>query len=651
MTTRRDWLRLFGLYLGLFLVATFIFSVPFFKNINNLLVDKLQGQINPRPEIVLVAIDDRSLQSIGAWEWNRDIFARSLANISNSNPVVVGIDVLFLEGREGDEELKNFLDNTKTKIVFSSKLVDGDVLKPINSFISADHGYVNFDPDEDGIIRKTTAFAQINDTCELSFTLSILKNYFRLSDNSNLCQDTINIRKNSYKTLDNNELIFSYSKEKFTRISFVDVYNGEFDPEFFKDKIVLIGSTALDLRSNLNDNFTSVFGETIPGVEIHANVVNSYLENAFLYPINELNILLIIFAIGCILLFLFKKIKNSIIDFSIFLITLIVLNISGFVLFEFGNIFPFVLVNLLVITTYVYSIVFKYYTQNIESNFVKKAFGQYINPQLLGQMLETPGLLKLGGETKKMTVLFSDIRGFTTISEGLTPATLINMLNDYLEFMSDIIIKKKGTIDKYIGDAIMAIWNAPIDDNEHENNAVNAALNMVDSVDEFNKIHKDNYPEINIGIGLNTGDMVVGNVGGEKRFDYTVLGDNVNLGARLEGLTKKYGVVLIVTEQTKEGTSDETVIFRMIDEVKVKGKTSAVKIFQPLRNNEENINLKDDFEKGFDLYQKGEFEKAIKLLESLKDKDPVSRMIIDRVKNLTDEQKGSWKGVWVWDEK
>ena len=633
-----------------FLFAILLFSSAFFQTINNLLTDQLQGQIEPREEIVIVAIDDRSLQSIGAWEWNRDIFAKAMTNISNADPIVIGIDVLFLENREGDNELQQYLETTKTKVVFSSKLVDEDILNPVEEFKAADTGFVNFNPDSDGIIRKNSSFTLKDEKCELSFALSIVKNYFRITDTESLCKNPITVRKNEYKLIENNDLVFSYSKNQFKKISFVDVYNNNFDENFFKDKIVLIGSTALDLRSNLNDNFTDVFGETTPGVVIHANVVNSFLNNSFLYPIDRTLAILILFLVLNILLLVFKRIKNSFVDFAIYFVCLIIVNLFGIVLFEFNKIFPFLLINLLLTTTYLYSVIFKYYTQGVESAFVKKAFGQYINPLLLGQILEKPELLKLGGETKEMTVLFSDIRSFTTISEGLTPETLIQMLNDYLEYMSDIIIKNKGTIDKYIGDAIMAIWSAPIHDDSHEENAVKAALEMLDSVANFNKIHADEYPKINIGVGLNTGKMVVGNVGGAKRFDYTVLGDNVNLGSRLEGLTKKYGIGLIVTKPTKNGVKDDSVIFRIIDEVKVKGKNKPVKIYQPIWNNATNKAMFDRFEGAFQKYQEGNFDEAVKVLKELKN-DSVSQMYLDRIKNLTKEQKEDWNGVWTWEEK
>lgn len=280
-------------------------------------------------------------------------------------------------------------------------------------------------------------------------------------------------------------------------------------------------------------------------------------------------------------------------------------------------------------------------------------------------LLENSDKLKLGGETRNMTVMFSDIRSFTTISESLTPKQLIDMLNDYLGYMTDIILKNVGTVDKYIGDAIMAFWNAPLDDENHAANAINTALNMRDQLHKFGEMHPE-YPEIKIGIGLNTGDMTVGNVGGEARFDYTVLGDNVNLGSRLEGLTKKYGVTVIVSESTKNSYEEIYKLrrqdednnefndfkFRLLDDMKVKGKNEPVKIFEPFRTSEfESMKaVLEVYADGFAKYQAGDFEKAVKILEKNKD-DKASVLLIERIQTLIQNPPTDWHGIWKWEEK
>ncbi|KXK27630.1 MAG: Adenylate cyclase 1 [candidate division WS6 bacterium OLB20] len=278
-------------------------------------------------------------------------------------------------------------------------------------------------------------------------------------------------------------------------------------------------------------------------------------------------------------------------------------------------------------------------------------FYRYLNEPLLNILIEDTSRLSLGGESRDMSVLFSDIRGFTSISEKMSSRELITMVNDYLHFMTDIILSKNGTIDKYIGDAIMAFWNAPVDDAQHAINAVLAALTMQERLEIFNRDYPQ-YPEIAIGIGINSGDMTVGNVGGEQRFDYTVLGDNVNLGSRLEGLTKKYGVTCIVSESTKKAAEkqvhDDSVLFRLIDNVIVKGREKPIRIYQPLRNTPKNKQLLSDFSKAYDRYCSGDFTRAAKLLQIID--DPVARLYEERIREIG-EPPGDWTSVWEWTEK
>ena len=296
-----------------------------------------------------------------------------------------------------------------------------------------------------------------------------------------------------------------------------------------------------------------------------------------------------------------------------------------------------------------YSVAYKYIYSYLENLLIRRAFGQYVNSTLLEKIVENPDDLKLGGQKKEITVMFSDIRGFTTICEQLTPEQVIEITNLYLDEVTEIILNNNGTVDKYIGDAVMAFWNAPISDDNHRLNAVITAIEMQKQVISFNNKYKEKFPPIKIGIGLNTGEMVVGNVGSSKRFDYTLIGDEVNLGSRIEGLTKKYGVGIIATEAVVKGINDDKIIFRLLDEVIVKGKYKPVIIYEPMVTCEVNIKVKECYERGFRLYQKGEFSKAIKILDSISDIDFPSRLIIDRIEEVKKIEK--WDGVWKWTEK
>lgn len=636
---------------ALFSIITYlVLLLPLFKDINNLFIDPLLGESEIRKEIVIVGIDDKSLQDIGAWPWNRDIFANTLKNISNQEPAVVGLDVLLLESRAGDPNVQEFLSETETPIVFGSKILDDQtILRSVyDTSEGVESGFVNFNQDTDGKIRNTQVFQINNDKCEVSLGLALTAKYLKLNPDE-LCTNPVELRSNSYELGAGNQLQFSYSKAPFTTISFSDVFKNNIEEDLFKDKIVLIGSTALDVRSELNDNFTDIFGNSIPGVQIHANIVNSFLQNSFYKQLTLLESTIGYIVFAAIFIFLFLKSKKATLDFII-MITLQVANlIAALVSINFGIIVPFIPSALFILAIYIFSLSYRYLTKSRESQYVKTIFSRYLNKDLLNILLNNTDGLKLGGETRTMTVLFSDIRSFTTMSESLKPQELISLLNDYLGYMTSIVLRNKGTVDKYIGDAIMAFWNAPLDDEQHQLNAIKTTLEMKEQLKKFNEMHPE-YPEIKIGIGLNTGEMTVGNVGGEDRFDYTVLGDNVNLGSRLEGLTKKYGVTIIVSEAVTKGVNMDGLIFRLLDDMKVKGKNDSVRIYEPMLNNNENQKIKEIYESAFRIYQDGKFKEAMKILKQ-NSKDHASELLIERIEGLLQNPPTDWNGIWKWDEK
>jgi len=287
-----------------------------------------------------------------------------------------------------------------------------------------------------------------------------------------------------------------------------------------------------------------------------------------------------------------------------------------------------------------------------ENRFVQKAFGKYVNKDLLEELVASPRQLNLAGEEKLMTVLFSDIRGFTSLSEKIPAKKLVNILNGYLDEMSKIILENNGTIDKFIGDAVMAFWNAPINDDKHSTNAVLTAINMINRLENLKKTNPD-FKALNIGIGINTGDMVVGNIGSSQRFSYTILGDNVNLGSRLESLTKKYKVHILVSQNTVDNyvqNGGPKIIFRLLDEIIVKGKTLPIKVYQPLFESKNNLELKNHYEFAFSLYQRGVFGEAWHKFRDLsRSGDPVSHMMMQRISKI--QPNVIWKGIWNWDEK
>ena len=366
----------------------------------------------------------------------------------------------------------------------------------------------------------------------------------------------------------------------FLRVSAVDVLKGRVKPDVLRGKIVVLGTTA----HGLFDQRATPITESYPGVEVHASLIAGILDQqimgspAFIEGIESLFLLLVAF-ISIILLLWLSPVWATIYVFAVNG-ALIWLNL--YVWQEILLVLPIATTLLMSLALYIFNMAYGYFVEVNNKHQLGSLFGQYVPPQLVDEMSENPNLsLSLEGESREMTVLFSDVRGFTNLSEGLSPKQLSQLMNTFLTPMTHIIHKQRGTIDKYMGDAIMAFWGAPLQDPEHALHALQAALAMIACLKTLQPALKEKgWPPLKVGIGLGTGIMNVGNMGSEFRMAYTVLGDTVNLGSRLEGLTKEYGVDIIVSAATKEAVPEYS--YRLLDIVRVKGKEQPVSIFEPL---------------------------------------------------------------------
>jgi class 3 adenylate cyclase len=380
----------------------------------------------------------------------------------------------------------------------------------------------------------------------------------------------------------------------------------------FKDSIILVGTSSADDQDLVYYPFSD-FGEgVVPGVHVHVNSIfglinRSYFNNMSKFMFNSFMIILIILSM---ILFYRSNAFNGIIIFSCIVFFYLIINSFLFLSYSVNSPVSIGLLSIafsfLVVQTH------RFMFESKEKKQIRGAFSKYISPALVTKIVDKPDLLKLGGEEKELTILFSDVANFTTLSEKIGAVNLVKFLNEYLTAMTDIVMDTSGTLDKYIGDAVMAFWGAPLDDEDNAEKACNAALLMMKKLNEL-KIEwkKKDYPDLNIRIGLNTGVVVVGNMGSDKRFNYTVMGDAVNLAARLEGLNKEYGTGIMVSEFTYEKNKDKF-NFRYLDLVKVKGKTLPVGVYELLQHEPDDEFRKglDLFDQAFDLYKKGEFLKA-----------------------------------------
>ena len=446
-------------------------------------------------------------------------------------------------------------------------------------------------------------------------------------------------------------------KEKsFPYVSATDVLRGRVDPAILEDTIVLIGTTApglYDLRS-------TPVQKQYPGVEIHANLIAGILERRVKeippYVIGA-EFITVLF-IGLIIT-LFMPLLSPLLTAVMTTIILLVTVSFNYYIWEYINlVLPIALTVMMVLVMFLFNMSYGFFIERRRKTELGGLFGQYIPSELVEEMSNDPTSYSLEAEDREMTVLFSDVRGFTTISEGLNPKELSALMNEFLTPITKIIHENGGTIDKYMGDAVMAFWGAPIKNPNHALDALQAGLSMIERMYALRDEFLDRgWPEIKIGVGINTGVMNVGNMGSEFRMAYTVLGDAVNLGSRLEGLTKQYGVDLMVGEDTKNIIQDY--VFRKLDNVKVKGKAEPVEIFEPLgKTTEVSTEELDElrlYNEALKNYLNQEWRMAINRFQNLQklfvDRD-LYNLYIDRSKHFQKDPPGKdWDGVFTFTTK
>ncbi len=530
---------------------------------------------------------------------------------------------------------------------------------PVISQAAEGAGYFNIFPDPDGTVRWAPLVIKYQDRFYCSLSLAVLQKYregsplaLRIAE---FGVEQVRLGKLSIPTNEEGRVLINYRgpQKTFPHYSATDVIHGRVPPEAFQGKIVLVGATAIGIYDMRVTPFEHVF----PGLEIHANVIDSILQGQFLHRPNWISLvdILVIAGVGLILGGLLPRVRalwGALVGGGLFLSVLAL----GKILFESQGVWmnlTFPTLNLVFI--YLGVTGYRYMTEEREKKKIRGAFQYYLTASVVEEMLKDPDKLKLGGEKKDLTVLFSDIRGFTSISENMTPEGLVKLLNEYLTSMTDMVFKHDGLLDKYIGDAVMAVWGAPLDQPDH---AKRACLTALDMLDELHRLQKkwsaEGLPVLNIGIGVNAGPMVVGNMGSDRRFNYTVMGDSVNLGSRLEGLNKVYGTNIIVSQMTFEKIQEEF-LGRELDLVRVKGKGLPVKIFELLAprataSADQQV-LAGVFHEALEEYRKRNWEKAKEILQSLLAKFPhdgPAKIYLERCETLSkNPPPADWDGVYT----
>ncbi len=666
--------------------------------------------------IVIAAIDDDSLNKIGRWPWSRATQAKMVDKLSTFGAKILAFDVFYFEpelacntvspditfaesikrfqstpGRkvilpygvenrdvgnvdekanykDAPDSLLNFMIDTQQVVGanLNNKIVSKKAF-PISVLENSDVGlsFIGENPDYDGVFRKNTLVANLDTNYFPSFALQTYQ--FFTNDKPKLIVNTpdsavLKTKKGSIELNGNGEAKIRWlgGLDHFPVIPVIDIFNAkDADPEMtqhFKDKIVFVASTAFgahDLRNSPVDS-------ELPGIIFHANMVHMLLEGKFFVTDDEsIKISWTFLFFGSILIIGVMFLDNAILDFfTVNAIIGIYLLLDTYYFIPRGYNLRLFFCIFSVAFCYSWSTFLHFYQSNKEKKKIKGTFSRYLAPSIVNDLLKNPDKVRLGGEKKNITVFFSDVRDFTSISEKLTPEQLTLCLNKYMTMMTDTLFEHKGTLDKYIGDAMVAYWGAPVELENHPYWAVKGAIAMIERLPSINEeFKKEGYPTFKHGIGLNTGECSVGNMGSNQIFSYTALGDNMNLGARLESLCKFYGVQLNISEYTKNAIDPELAkefIFRTLDKVRVKGKEKALTIYEVLHpshhlyNDPMSLSL---YEQSFELYLSQKFNGAQVILQQLLVNYPedktFNRMHETCIKFIENPPAADWDGTFT----
>jgi adenylate cyclase len=640
--------RFTALLVLLFALLFQIYDPPILATFRDRVFDFYQQSLprvatKPRP-VTVIDIDETSLLSLGQWPWLRSHLAKLVENATEAGAVVIGFDMLFAEAdRLSPNKLsQNFTglsDAVKSEIstlpsfdtafataIANSKVVLGisvssdpkgannygleripsiaalgkDPIPFLSRFpalignideldeAAAGRGMVSLDQDFDGIVRRVPLANRVADKIVPTLALDML----RVATGRNVVVQTgeagiigFKIAGTLVPTDQNGRIRIKYSQyNPNLYISALDVINGTVDPEKLAGKLVLVGTSATGLKDLRASPLTS----NLPGVEMHLQLLENILTESYLFRPDFIALFewLGTFLTGLTLIVLVPLVGARATMGLLIFVGIVAMTSSAYFFVSRSTLIDVsytVTVSTFVYITLVYS---SYMSTERERTRIRTAFAHYLSPELVRRLSASPDSLVLGGEEKEMTFMFCDVREFTVISEGYRhdPQGLTLLINRFLTPMTGLILEHNGTIDKYMGDSIMAFWNAPIENADHAKDAANAALKMIPRLNDLNaeleeqaKQENRSFKQLRIGIGLNTGTCIVGNLGSEQRFDYSVLGDPVNLASRLEGQTKEYGFSIILGESTAEIIPDYAMI--ELDLIALKGKQEAVKIF------------------------------------------------------------------------
>ncbi len=729
-----------GLVITLFFIghAARYYEVPIITQLDHIMYDARLQLTMPRgvdERIVILDIDEKSLQEVARWPWPRDIMAELIEKLFDKYGVaIVAFDVVFAEADHSSgirvldqlaqgalkdvpnflqsyRELRPTLDNDgrfaqaiKGKPVVLGYYLNSDkgakriaaipepVLPkgtfqgrniPFTSWVgyggnleqftrnAASAGHFNPITDDDGVVRRVPMLAELDGAYYESLSLAVVRTILgfpkvepgyapdRFLQRGYTGLEWLQVGPLAIPVDETASALIPYRGHKFSYayVSLADVLADRVPLERLKGRIALVGTTApglLDLRATPVDN-------VFPGVEVHANLIAGMLDRKLkLKPPYMLGAEVVLLLVGGVALSLLIPMLAPLWATLLTLAGMLaIMGLNVAIWTEADMVLPLAASVLMTISLYTVNMAYGYFVEARSKRQFAELFGQYVPPELVDRMARDPEKYNMEPRAAELTILFSDVRGFTGISEALKPEELREYINEYLTTMSGIIRSRHhGTLDKYIGDAIMAFWGAPVDDAQHARNGVLAALDMQKECRILNeKFAARGWPTLKIGVGVNTGSVRVGDMGSQVRRAYTVMGDPVNVASRLEGRTKGYGVGVLVGETTRGQVKD--VVFREVDRIKVKGKDEAVTIYEPLgpegeveRQVLDELKLWNQALRAYRAQQWDQVEVALLNLQRMNPDSSLYRMYAEKVAQMRrDPPPAGWDGVSVFDDK
>lgn len=705
-----------GLGIGLLVILlTYVLDIDFLKKVELLTLDfRYQNRYDilsaneelkdlaREGKVVIVGISEEDSKAMPSpFPFPRSYYAHVVENLNRVGAAAIAFDITFESPRPGDDTLRSALQKYEN-VILAVKVPEGatterayvrsiertytNVFYDVNKRV----GVVSLIKDRDDVARRYFPMIYIGDFLTPTFAFASLNRYFKLGPDAVAeVGSAIQYAGRTIPRFDQGSFLLNYYGPNKTvpYISFSQVIDDEtfttkdeaeigeqlnlFDEatarRLFQGKVVLIGSTMPEERDYHSVPIANADGNTLMnGVEIHATAVQNVIDQDFIVAADlttEVILIVVLSVLSFLLLLRVKQIKFRyafVIELgAVVLVLLLIGAVFEFSVLAFTNastMFSIVNPTLAVVFCYFGTAVYQYLAERQQKAMIKNVFSHYISAAVVNELVANPEKAKLGGDKRELTVFFSDIAGFTTISESLTPENLVLLLNEYLDEMTEIVLKFGGTLDKYEGDAIMAFWGAPIPQKDHALRTCLAALEMQKRLAQLRpKWKKEGKPAMEVRCGMNTGQMIVGNMGGKDRFDYTVIGDSVNLASRLEGANKQYGSYIMISDMTYQHVKGKIAV-RELDLIQVKGKTEPVKVWEVLGTTEmqvteEQKKANELYHEGLKLYRQKNWQEAIAHFQQAFKNDATCR-----VAQIYEERSGlyqlnpppeDWNGVFI----